>query len=94
MSSRLMASLFIPYLVIAILGSVADNTYSTSPGEADQLKNQMMAINLSEAKTVGTQTDTGAESRENTIMAGLGFLPDATGTMIGFTKLLFRRLTL
>ena len=94
MSSRLMASLFIPYLVIAILGSVADNTYSTSPGEADQLKNQMMAINLSEAKTVGTQTDTGAESRENTIMAGLGFLTDATGTMFGFTKLLFRTLTL
>ena len=94
MSSRLMASLFIPYLIIAILGSVADNTYSNSPGEADQLKNQMMAINLSEAKTVGTQTDTGAESRENTIMAGLGFLTDATGTMFGFTKLLFRTLTL
>ena len=89
-----MASLFIPYLIIAILGSVADNTYSNSPGEADQLKNQMMAINLSEAKTVGTQTDTGAESRENTIMAGLGFLTDATGTMFGFTKLLFRTLTL
>tara|TARA_R110000824_G_scaffold53206_3_gene147415 strand:+ start:286 stop:861 length:576 start_codon:yes stop_codon:yes gene_type:complete len=94
MSSRLMASLFIPYLIIAILGSVADNTYSGSPGEADQLKNQMMAINLSEAKTVGTQTDTGSESRENTILAGLGFLTDATGTMFGFTKLLFRTLTL
>tara|TARA_Y100000401_G_C8313985_1_gene221403 strand:- start:28 stop:600 length:573 start_codon:yes stop_codon:yes gene_type:complete len=94
MSSRLMASLFIPYLVIAILGSVADNTYSSSPLGDDQLKNQMMAINVSEAKTVATQTQTGAESRENKIMAGMGFLTDATGTMFGFTKLLFKTLTL
>lgn len=94
MSAKLMASMFLPYLIIAIIGSISDDIYSSSPDEGGQIINTLYAINLSEAKTVGTQTDTGEESSENTLMAGFGFLTDATGTMFGFTKLLFKTLTL
>ena len=95
MSGKLMATLFIPYLVIAILGSIADNTYSTTSTDNNKLLiNQMYNVQTDNIKAVGTGAYTGNTDRENIFKAGFTFLKDSSSTMFGFAKVLFKILTL
>ena len=92
MSGKLMATLFVPYLIISILGTIDRNLYNSNPNSQDELINQMIDIQMSDIDTVGTTTQT-EEQKENSFMSGFSFSPDATGTMFGFAKLLFQTLT-
>ena len=93
MSGKLMATLFVPYLIISILGTIDRNLYNSNPNSQDELINQMIDIQMSDIDTVGTTTQT-EEQKEHSFMSGFSFLTDATGTMFGFAKLLFQTLTL
>ena len=93
MSGKLISTLFIPYLIIAILGVISQNEYSENPDTANTLANQMLDIRVSDVKAVGTSSYTG-EDNENILSSGFTFLTDATGTMFGFSKNLFYTLTL
>ncbi len=93
MSAKLMATLFVPYLIIAILGTINENIYDSSPNLEDRLVNQMLDVQISSVDTIGTTTQT-EEQKENILSTGFSFLTDATGTMFGFAKLLFKTLTL
>ena len=93
MSGKLISTLFVPYLIIAILGVISNNEYSDNPDTANTLANQMLDIRVSDVKAVGTAAYTG-EDKENILQSGFTFLTDATGTMFGFSKNLFYTLTL
>ena len=93
MSGKLISTLFIPYLIIAILGVISQNEYSDNPDAANSLANEMLDIRVSDVKAVGTAAYTG-EDKENILTSGFSFLTDATGTMFGFSKNLFYTLTL
>jgi hypothetical protein len=93
MSGKLISTLFIPYLIIAIMGVVSQNEYSSNPDAANNLANSMLDIRVSDVKAVGTSSYTGEEN-ENILTSGFSFLTDATGTMFGFSKDLFSVLTL
>lgn len=93
MSAKLMSTLFIPYALIAILGSINDNVYASTPDTSSQLINQMIDVKMGDVSTIGMTTQT-EEQKENAFRAGFTFLTDATGTMFGFSKMMFRTLTL
>jgi|TARA_A100001037_G_C15066201_1_gene597186 hypothetical protein len=92
MTGRLAATLFIPYLIIGILGSIADNNFSPNQDNEDQLINNMLNTQIEEVRAIGASGN--SQQEENTFKAGFSFLKDASGTMFGFGKLLFKVLTL
>ena len=93
MSGKLIATLFVPYLIIAILGVISKNEYSENPDNENNLVNAMIDVRVTDVKSVGTAAYTG-EDKENILQSGFSFLTDATGTMFGFSKFLFSTLTL
>ena len=93
MSGRLIAPLFLPYLIIAILGTIADDTFASSQGTAENMINEMYDVRMASGSQAGTSSFTGS-STVNKIKGGFNFLTDATGSIFGFTKNLFKVLTL
>ena len=92
MTGRLAATLFIPYLIIGILGSIADDNFNQNENNEDQLINNMLNTQIEEVRAIGASGN--SQEEENTFKAGFSFLKDASGTMFGFGKLLFKVLTL
>ena len=93
MSGRLIATLFLPYLIIAILGTIADDTFAASPDTAESMINEMYDVRMASGSQAGTASYTGASTVQK-VKGGFNFLTDATGSIFGFTKNLFKVLTL
>lgn len=93
MSGRLIGTLFLPYLLISILGSMSQDVFSSSVTTGELMVNEIYDARLSEADAAGTASFTGGNT-VNKLTSGMTFLTDSTGTILGFTKNLFKILTL
>ena len=54
MSGKLMATLFIPYLLISILGTITDNTFGLEQTEGEQMVDQMYDARIATGSGAGT----------------------------------------
>lgn len=93
MSGRLVGTLFLPYLLISLLGQMSEGTFSSSVSTGELMVNEIYDARLSEADAAGTASFTGGNT-VNKLTTGFTFLTDATGTILGFTKNLFKIITL
>ena len=86
MSGKLIASLFLPYICVAILGLISDMTFGDEESDHESLVNSIMNVEIGEAKE--------ASSDNNPIEAGFSFVTDSTGVVFGFASYTFKILTL
>jgi hypothetical protein len=86
LSGKLIASLFLPYICVAILGLIADMTFGDEESDHESLVNSIMNVEIGEAKE--------ASSDNNPIEAGFSFVTDSTGVVFGFASYTFKILTL
>ena len=89
MSGRLIGSLFLPYLMVSILGTISQDQFTSSVTTGELMVNEIYDARLSEADAAGTASYTGGNT-VNKLTTGFTFLTDATGTILGFTKNLFK----
>lgn len=94
MSGKLMATLFIPYLLISILGTITDNTFGLEQTEGEQMVDQMYDARIATGSGAGTASFAGGSNASQKLMSGLSMLGDATGLVFGFAAKLFKVLTL
>ena len=94
MSGKLMATLFIPYLLIAILGTIADDTFGFEQNEGEKMVNSIYDSQIATGSQAGTAAFTGDTNTVNKLTTGLSMVSDSTGQVFGFTQNLFRVLTL
>ena len=93
MSGKLMATLFIPYLLIAILGTIADDTFGFEQNEGEKMVNSIYDSQIATGSQAGTAAFTGDTNTVNKLTTGLSMVSDSTGQVFGFTQNLFRVLT-
>ena len=93
MRGRLIGTLFLPYLLVSILGQMSEDQFSSSVATGELMVNEIYDARLSEADAAGTASYTGGNT-VNKLTTGFTFLTDATGTILGFTKNLFKIITL
>jgi|TARA_B100000530_G_scaffold57631_3_gene32968 hypothetical protein len=83
---KLIGSLVMPYLMIGILGTVAGETYSSSPSGDDALLNTVLDVQIASSDE--------ADANNNAIQGGFSFITDATGNLFGWTKYIYSVSTL
>jgi len=93
MSGRLIGSLFIPYLLVALLGALSTNAFSDSVSTGELMVNEIYDARISEADAAGTTSFTGGNT-VNKLTSGFNFLTDSTSNILGFVSGLFKILTL
>lgn len=70
-----------PYLMIGILGTVAGETYSSSPSGDDALLNTVLDVQIASSDE--------ADANDNPIQGGFSFITDATSNLFGWTKYIY-----
>ena len=86
MSGKLISTLFLPYILVATIGLIAEMTYGTETSDAEDLVNTIMNVEIGTAKE--------SSSDQSPIEGGYSFVTDSTGVIFGFVSYTFRILTL
>tara|TARA_E500000331_G_C17172640_1_gene676837 strand:- start:690 stop:1133 length:444 start_codon:yes stop_codon:yes gene_type:complete len=86
LSGKLIASLFLPYILVAIIGLIAEMTFTSETSQTEDLVNSIMNVEI------GTAKETSSDG--NPIQAGYSFVTDSTGVIFGFATYTFQILTL
>tara|TARA_B100001029_G_C14944377_1_gene385046 strand:+ start:136 stop:708 length:573 start_codon:yes stop_codon:yes gene_type:complete len=94
MSGKLIATLFIPYLVISIMGTISDDVFGSSVSTGELMVNEIYDSQIATGSEAGTAAFTGDTNTVNKLRSGLSMVSDSTGQVFGFTQNLFKILTL
>jgi len=94
MSGKLIATLFIPYLIISILGTISDDTFGQGASTGEIMVNELYDAQIATGSEAGTAAFTGDTNTVNKLRSGLSMVSDSTGQVFGFTQNLFKVLTL
>ena len=94
MSGKLIATLFIPYLIISILGTISDATFGQGASTGEIMVNELYDAQIATGSEAGTAAFTGDTNTVNKLRSGLSMVSDSTGQVFGFTQNLFKVLTL
>ena len=94
MSGKLIATLFIPYLIISILGTISDDTFGQGASTGEIMVNELYDAQIATGSEAGTAAFTGDTNTVNKLRSGLSMVSDSTGQVFGITQNLFIVLTL
>ena len=94
MSGKLIATLFIPYLVISIMGTISDDVFGSGQSTGELMVNEIYDSQIATGSEAGTAAFTGDTNTVNKLRSGLSMVSDSTGQVFGFTQNLFKILTL
>jgi hypothetical protein len=86
MSGKLMATLFIPYLVISIMGTISDDVFGSGQSTGELMVNEIYDSQIATGSEAGTAAFTGDTNTVNKLTSGLSMVSDSTGQVFGFTQ--------
>ena len=94
MSIKGISVLFIPYLIVSVLGTIADDTFGQGASTGEIMVNELYDAQIATGSEAGTAAFTGDTNTVNKLRSGLSMVSDSTGQVFGFTQNLFKVLTL